>query len=211
MDYDGGGSANRALNWLLPNDYFHLTHHEERMAQTRNWFALHGLAIIHETLGNSKLAREYRKLADPIIELEGQLLPDLSAATDLDGKPLSLADYRGKVVLLELWAVWCGPCVGEMPEIQEVYRKYHHSGFDVIGISPDTDEMLLRKFIEENRLPWRQILDGDGFDGPLVEQYDIRSIPASILLDRDGNVISVRARGSLLAELVAAEIERKVY
>ena len=175
-----------------------------------DWSALHGLANIHETLGNSKLAREYRTQADPTLAWEGQVLPDFSATTDLDGKPISIADYRGKIVLLDFWAVWCGPCVGEIPDIKEVYKKYHHKGFDVIGISLDTDEVLLRKFIEENRLPWRQIFDGDGFDGPIVEQYGVRAIPAPLLLNRDGKVISVNARGSRLEELVAAEIERKM-
>ena len=176
----------------------------------RDGSALHGLANIHETLGNSKLAREYRTQADPTLAWVGQVLPDFSAATDLDGKPLSLADCRGKIVLLDFWAVWCGPCVGEIPEIKTVYKKYRHRGFEVIGISIDTDEVLLRKFIEDNRLTWRQIFDGDGFDGPIVQQYGVRSIPAPILLDRDGKVISVKARGSLLEELVASEIEREV-
>ena len=175
-----------------------------------DWSALHGLADIHEKLGNSKLAREYRMQADPTLAWEEQVLPDFSAATDLDGKPISLADYRGKIVLLDFWAVWCGPCVGEIPGIKKVYEKFHHKGFDVVGISLDTDEELLRNFIEENRLPWRQILDGDGFDGPLVEQYGVCSIPAPFLLDRDGKVISVKARGSLLEELVAVEMEREM-
>ena len=93
--------------------------------------------------------------------------------------------------------------------VKEVYEKYHDKGFDVIGISFDEDEAVLRKFITEKELPWRQILDSHGFKGVFAKQYGMRGIPAPFLIDRNGKVISVNARGHLLGELVAAEIAGK--
>ena len=137
------------------------------------------------------------------------MLLDFSPAVDLDGTPISLADYRGKVVLLDFWAVWCGPCLGEIPRIKAVYEKYHDKGFDVIGVSLDEDAAVLREFITEQEIPWRQIFDGQKWAGHLVQQYGVRGIPAPFLIDRKGKVISVKARGHLLSELVAAEMEGK--
>lgn len=172
--------------------------------------ALDGLANIHERLGNAELARAYKLRVDPSLGWEGQVLPDFFSSTvDLDGNPISLAEYRGKVVLLDFWAVWCGPCLGEIPRIRAVYEKYHDNGFEVIGVSLDEDEATLRAYIKENEMPWRHIFDGQKWSGHLVEQYGVRSIPAPFLIDREGKVISVKARGSLLDELVAAEIEGK--
>lgn len=183
---------------------------EKQLAQDANdWNALNGLANIHEKLGNTELAREYKLKADPSLGWVGQVLPDFSAAVDLDGEPISLADYRGKVVLLDFWAVWCGPCLGEIPRIKAVYEKYHDEGFDVIGVSLDEDAAVLREFVKEKEIPWRQILDGDGFGGAFAKRYGIRSIPAPFLIDREGKVISVKARGNLLSELVEAEIAGK--
>ena len=183
---------------------------EKQLAQDENdWNALNGLANIHEKLGNTELARKYKLKVDPSLGWVGQVLPDFSSAVDLDGKPISLADYRGKVVLLDFWAVWCGPCLGEILRIKAVYEKYHDKGFEVIGVSFDEDAAVLREFIKEKEVPWRQILDGDGFGGTFAKRYGIRGIPAPFLIDREGRVISVKARGSLLDELVAAEIDGK--
>lgn len=184
---------------------------EKRLEQDpNNWTALNGLANIHEKLGNAELAYEYKVKADPTLAWIGQVLPDFSSTVDLHSKPISLADYRGKIVLLDFWAVWCGPCVGEMPNVKAVYEKYHDRGFEIIGISLDSDEAVLREFIKENQLPWRQIFDGEGWKGALVQKYGVRGIPAPFLLDRKGKVISVNARGKRLSKLVAAEIERKI-
>ena len=172
--------------------------------------ALNRLANIHERLGNAELAREYKLKVDPSLGWEGQVLPDFSPSTvDLEGNSISLADYRGKVVLLDFWAVWCGPCIGEIPNIKAVYEKYHNQGFDVIGVSFDEDAAVLREFIAEKEIPWRQILDGGGFGGTFAKQYGVHSIPAPFLIDREGKVLSVKARGSLLDELIEAEIEGK--
>ena len=167
---------------------------------------LHRLAAVHEALGNAALAREYRIKADPALVWVGEKLPDFSVA-DLDGDPISLSAYRGKVVLLDFWATWCGPCVGEMPNVKRVFEKYRDRDFDVIGISLDTDEAALRTFIEENNLPWRQIFSGEGWDSPLARQFGIRGIPAPWLMDRNGKLLSPHARGAELERLVSEMIE----
>ncbi|MCG9130356.1 redoxin domain-containing protein [Candidatus Poribacteria bacterium] len=182
-------------------------YYEERLKENPNdRTALSSLANIHAKLGDSDLARQYQVKADPTLAWEGQVLPEFSPVVDLDGKPVSLADYRGKLVLLDFWATWCGPCITELPNIKEVYEKYHDKGFEIIGISLDTDEAALHTFIKENRLPWRQVFDGAGRETPLAQQYRVRSIPAQFLMDREGKVISVKARGKRLKDLVEAEI-----
>ena len=166
------------------------------------------LARIHEKLGNSELAAEYRKKADPMSELIGKVVPDFSA-TDLDGKPISLQQYRGKVVLLDFWAVWCGPCIGEMPNVKRVYNSYKDQGFDIIGVSLDTDETRLRNYLMENDISWRQIFSGQRWNSPLAEQYHIRAIPAPWLIARDGTLISRKARGIELERLVVETLKDK--
>ena len=181
--------------------------YEKRLAENPNdRTALTSLANIHDKLGNTDLAHEYRVKANPTLAWKGQVLPEFSPVVDLNGKPVSLADYRGKLVLLDFWATWCGPCITELPNIKEVYEKYYDKGFEIIGISLDTDEAALRTFIKENRLPWRQVFDGAGRETSLAQQYGVSSIPAQFLIDREGTVISVKARGKRLKDLVEAEI-----
>lgn len=181
--------------------------YEKRLAENpKDRTALTSLANIHNKLGNTDLAHEYSVKVNPTLAWEGQVLPEFSPVVDLDGKPVSLADYRGKLVLLDFWATWCGPCIVEMPNVKAVYEKYRDQGFEIIGISLDTDEAALRKFIKENQLPWRQVFDGKRWEGPLAQQYGVRSIPAQFLIDREGRVISVKARGKRLNALVEAEI-----
>ena len=173
-----------------------------------NYYVLDALARIHEELGNSELAEEYREKADPLSELVGKLVPDFSA-TDLDGKPISLQQYRGKIVLLDFWAVWCGPCIGEMPNVKRVYDTYKDQGFDIIGVSLDTDETRLRNYLRENNIPWRQIFSGQRWNSPLAQQYHIRSIPAPCLIARDGTLISRKARGLELERLVVEALKNE--
>ena len=138
-----------------------------------------------------------RRLAEAYDEL-GQPAPDFST-TDLDGKPISLQRYRGKVLLLDFWAVWNGFCVGEMLRVKKIYNAYKDQGFDIIGVSLDTDETKLRNYLQENGIPWRQIYSGLERQSPLAQQYDVRTIPARWLIDRDGKLIAHEARHKLIS------------
>ena len=162
------------------------------------------LAKIHEKLGNAALAEAYQVKSNPKLKLIGKPIADFST-TDLDGNLISLQHYRGKVVLLDFWAVWCGPCIGEMPNVKKVYDAYKDKGFDVIGVSFDNNEAELRQYLEVCNIPWRQIFDGQ--DGPLKKQYGIGGIPSPWLIDREGKLISCNARGTTLWQLVAEAVE----
>ena len=174
-----------------------------------NDYVLDELARIHEELGNSELAGEYRRKADPMSEAVGRIVSDFSA-TDLDGKPISLQQYRGKVVLLDFWAVWYGPCIGEMPKVKRVYDTYKDQGFDVIGVSLDTDETRLRNYLKKNNISWRQIFSGQKWKSPLAQQYHIQTIPAPWLIARDGTLISREAKGVKLERLVVEALRDKI-
>lgn len=179
---------------------------EKRYPDNRH--ALEELARIHEGLGNSELAKEYRQKVDPMSELVGKVVPDFST-TDLDGKPISLQHYRGKVVLLDFWGIWCGFCLAEMPNVKRVYNMYKDQGFDIIGVNLDTDETRLRNYLKENNILWRQIFSGQKWKSPLVRQYHIRSIPAPWLIARDGTLISREARGLELERLVVKTLKNE--
>lgn len=122
---------------------------------------------------------------------------------DLDGKPLSIASRKAKVILIDFWATWCGPCVRELPNVVATYDKFHGKGFDVIGISLDKDQTALADFIKQNKMPWPQYFDGQGWANKLARQYGISSIPATFLVDGEGKILARDLRGKALEEAVS--------
>ncbi len=173
---------------------------EEQYPEDRD--LLNKLAYINDKLGNSEAAAAYDRKSDPKYELWGKVVSDFSTI-DLDGKPISLQQYRGKVVLLDFWGIWCGFCSHEMPNLKKVYDTYKDQGFDIIGVSLDDEEAVLREYIKENDIQWRQISSGKRWEeDPLAKQFDITGIPTQWLIDKDGTLISHKARGEELRSLV---------
>ena len=164
------------------------------------------LAEIYQKLGDTELATEHRIKAEPVLALIGQPVPDFSA-TDLDGKPISLEQYQGKVVLLDFRATWSGACLEDTPNVKKVYDAYKDKGFDIIGISLDNDEKMLRDHLKKHEIPWRQVYSGKRWDSPVARQYGIRNVPTGWLIDRNGILISQQASGAMLEPLVSEAVE----
>ena len=191
-------------------------HYEEMLAIVKvaehqnpdNIFILRLLAYTYEKLGDTELAKSYERNADPLHELIGKPALNFSAI-DLNGDSISLQDYRGKVVLLNFWAMWSSLGLTEMPYLKKVYDTHKDEGFDIIGISLDYDEPKLRDYIKENDIPWRQILDNGTVKNSIAWQYAIPSIPATLLIDREGKLITREARGMDLEKFVAEAVKGK--
>ena len=126
---------------------------------------------------------------------------------DLDGQPFSLDRFRGKVVLVDFWATWCGPCVAEVPNVVATYKKLHEKGFEIIGISLDQDKSKLDAFVKDKAMPWRQFFDGKGWQNEIAQKFGINSIPAMWLIDKKGMVVSTNARDGLAVKVEKALAE----
>jgi len=139
---------------------------------------------------------------------EGTKFPDFNEK-DLNGQPLSVANYAGKVVLVDFWATWCGPCVQEIPNVIKTYQAHHKDGFEIIGISLDGDRQSLTSFTKEKNMTWAQYFDGKGWQNKLAAKYGVNSIPATYLLDRQGTIIGKDLRGEALEQAVVESLAKK--
>jgi thiol-disulfide isomerase/thioredoxin len=117
--------------------------------------------------------------------------------TAVDGREVDLSKMRGKVVLIDFWATWCGPCVAELPNVLKAYKELHPKGFEIVGISLDSDKGKLESFVKDKGMEWPQFFDGKGWKNEIAVNYDIHSIPAMWLVDQKGMVIDTAARGGL--------------
>ncbi len=133
---------------------------------------------------------------------------ELKFAT-LSGGEFDLAQWRGKVVLIDFWATWCVPCMKEMPNVRAAYKKYHDRGFEVVGISFDKapgakpramekDGAQVLRFAAENDMPWPQYYDGKYWENEIGRRFSINSIPATFLVGKDGRLVTTEAHGEEL-------------
>jgi len=115
----------------------------------------------------------------------------------LDGRAVDLATLKGKVVMVDFWATWCGPCVGEVPNVKAAYKRLHANGFEIVGISLDSEKDKLENFVKENDMAWPQYFDGQGWTNKISMRYGINSIPAMWLVDKQGKLRDMNGRDGL--------------
>jgi len=151
---------------------------------------------VDQILASMKAQAESEKIKKSLVV--GKPFPDFEGK-NLAGKAFSLKDYKGKVVLIDFWATWCGPCVAELPHVKETYSLYNSKGFEVIGISLDRDRAKLEGFIEKEKMGWTQHFDEGGV---IATKYGVNSIPTTYLIDGEGKIIASNLRGKRLEEEV---------
>jgi thiol-disulfide isomerase/thioredoxin len=124
--------------------------------------------------------------------------------TAVDGRKVDLADMRGKVVLVDFWATWCGPCREEVPDMVKIYRKFHDKGFEIVGVSLDRDKAEMLAFTKENGMVWPQYFDGKGWDNEISAGFGVSAIPIMLLIGRDGKVVKPDGSGDLSGQIAKA-------
>ena len=131
----------------------------------------------------------------------GHKAPDFTIA-GIDGKPINLADYKGKYVMLDFWASWCGPCRAENPNVVKQYSAYKGKGFNILGISLDVEKKDWQQAIKADKLTWAHGSDLKRFEGPTETLYHIEAIPSNFIIDPQGVIVAKNITGSALEEFL---------
>nr|MBI1230687.1 redoxin domain-containing protein [Cytophagales bacterium] len=158
------------------------------------------VTVLHEKYPDMKMIASWKQELDELRALSiGQPAPEISLPNP-EGETVSLSDYRGKYVLIDFWAGWCKPCRDENPNVVRLYEKYKDKGFEVFGVSLDRTKEMWVKAIEEDNLTWPQVSDLKYFNSEAAETYQINAIPATYMIDPDGNIVAKDLRGISLEQ-----------
>ena len=130
------------------------------------------------------------------------------ALPDLKGDTIRLTDFLGKVVLVDFWASWCGPCRVANKGMVKLYNKFKERGLMILGVSLDENVLAWQKAIKKDGLKWKQVIDLKAWDSSVATAWDVNFIPASFLIDREGNIIAHHVEGKALEELIAKELSK---
>jgi len=185
--------------------YFNLGHALIRQGKDKEGIqALKSYLEAAPTASNASEARAI--IANP--RLAGVSLAPGFNVKSISGDQLSLEKLKGKIVLLDFWATWCGPCREEMPFVKDLWKKYGGDRFVIVGISLDRDRGALNRYLEKEGITWPQVYDGGGFDSRVSRLYGVHAIPHTVLIDQDGVVRAVGLRGGALSGKVGELIKK---
>lgn len=158
---------------------------------------------LSDELKNNEIGKALAKKFEGVKKLAvGSIAPDFSAPTP-EGDTISLKSSLGKVTILDFWAAWCKPCRVENPNLVKLYKEYHEKGLNVVGVSLDRKAEDWKKAIEEDQLPWHHMSNLKFWQDPIAQMYNIKSIPATYVLDAEGKIIAKNLRGEALYEKIA--------
>lgn len=156
------------------------------------------LTELSSDLHNSK---DYITLAERVSTLKSVAIgmPAVDfALNDTTGNPISISSFKGKILLIDFWASWCGPCRRENPNVVKLYNDYKDKGFEIIGVSFDESRSKWIDAIHQDQLIWPHVSDLKGWSSVAGKLYAVNSIPATVLLDREGNIVAKNLRGDAL-------------